>query len=202
MRRQCIWVTVTGLVLALATVAPVSAQDTPRVELSGGYQLAALRSDIDETMEMGWYADIAANMNEVLSAVFQVGGNYKTIEETATFDDATATVSADLKVHQFMGGVRVNARTRSIVPFAEFLVGGVNGSASVSASGWDGDSFMALGFEDSGTDLAIQAGGGATFRLTDHLGARAGAAWVRVYGGDEEGDLDIIRFTAGIVVGF
>jgi hypothetical protein len=147
---------------ALATALPVSAQSTPKVELSGGYQFLNFSlAGENESMPVGWYFDVAGNLTPMLGVVFQVGGNYKTFDESVAIGGITATASADLKVHEFLGGVRMNLRSnRAVVPFGQFLVGGVNGSVKVSASTTiPGQAPIAFNEEDSGTDLGSRQAG-------------------------------------------
>jgi hypothetical protein len=199
-------------VAALGVALPVAAQ-TPRIEVSGGYQFlnvsADLESidtgdlpvrDVDQSLPTGWYIDLAGNLNRHFGVVFQAGGNYKSVSESATFAGVNASATADLRVHEFMGGVRYNSRANpTVVPFGQFLVGAINGSAKVTASGsvtgLPGFSFSG---EASGTDLALQAGGGMQLRLTDKFGVRVGADYLHILA-DESG-VNAFRFAAGVVL--
>ena len=185
----------------VATAAPVAAQSTPKVELSGGYQFLNFSLDgQNEAMPLGWYFDVAGNLTPMLGVVFQVGGNYKTFDESATIAGVTAAASADLKVHEFLGGVRMNFRSnRAIVPFGQFLVGAVNGSVKVSGSATiPGQAPITFNQENSGTDFGLQAGGGVNFGLTDAIGLRAGADYQHVFA---EGDgANLFRFHIGVVI--
>jgi hypothetical protein len=197
---------------ALGVALPVAAQ-TPKIEISGGYQFlnvsADLESidtgeipvrDVDQSLPTGWYIDLAGNLNRHFGVVFAAGGNYKSISESATFAGVAASATADLRVHEFMGGVRYNSRANpTVVPFGQFLVGAVNGSAKVTASGsvtgLPGFSFSG---EASGTDLALQAGGGMQLRLTDTFGVRVGADYLHILA--DEGGVNAFRFAAGVVL--
>lgn len=195
--------------LALGIAGSAAAQDVPRAELSAGYQFLSLKSagdtgdGFDESLGKGWYADVAGNLGRSFAVLFQVSGNYKTFEETETFQGVTSTVTVDFKVHTFMGGVRVSARpNRTVAPFAQFLVGGVNGSADVSGSvTGGGQTFFSSSSSDSSTDLGIQAGGGVNIWLSEKFGVRVGADYLRVFG-DEDVDLNAFRFVGGAVFGF
>ena len=82
---------------AIAMAVPASAQTVPKVELSGGYQFLNFSvSGANEAMPAGWYFDVAGNLTSMLGVVFQVGGNYKSFEESATIGGITATAAADL----------------------------------------------------------------------------------------------------------
>ena len=188
--------------VAMATALPVSAQSTPKVELSGGYQFLNFSlGGESEAMPVGWYFDVAGNLTPMLGVVFQVGGNYKTFDESVAIGGITATASADLKVHEFLGGVRMNLRSnRAVVPFGQFLVGGVNGSAEVSASTTiPGLPPFAFNQGVSGTDFGLEAGGGVNFALTDAIGLRTGADYLHVFA-DGDG-ANLFRFHVGVVIG-
>jgi opacity protein-like surface antigen len=198
-------------VAALGAALPAAAQ-TPRVEVSGGYQFLNVSADldsidtgdvpvrdVDQSLPTGWYVDLAGNLNRHLGIVFAAGGNYKSITESASFGGIAASASVDLSVHEFMGGVRYSSRANpTVVPFGQFLVGAINGSAKVTASasitGSPGFSFSE---EASGTDMALQAGGGMQVRLTDRFGVRVGADYMWILA--DEG-VNAFRFGAGFVL--
>ena len=183
-------------IAALGAALPAAAQ-TPRIEVSGGYQFFNLSADlesldldtggipvrdIDQSLPAGWYVDIAGNLNRHFGVVFAAGGNYKSLTESASFGGINASASFDLKVHEFMGGVRYSSRAhRTVVPFGQFLVGAITASAKVTASGsLAGSPGFSFNEEASGTDIALQAGGGMQLRLTDTFGVRIGADYIRV----------------------
>ena len=138
MKRLLVRVTAACMVL-LAVALPAAAQTSPRTEISAGYQFLSFDAgDDNESMPKGWYADVAGNLTPTLGIVFQVGGNYKTFEESISLGGGTFDASADLKVHLFLGGVRLSARGNSaIVPYAQFLVGGASSSIEpLSRTDW------------------------------------------------------------------
>jgi opacity protein-like surface antigen len=199
-------------VAALGVALPVAAQ-TPKIEVSGGYQFlnvsADLESidtgnlpvrDVDQSLPTGWYIDLAGNLNRHFGVVFEAGGNYKSISESATFGGIAASASVDLKVHEFMGGVRYSSRANpTVVPFGQFLIGAINGSAKVTASGSvTGSPGFSFSGEASGTDIALQAGGGMQLRLTDKFGIRVGADYLHILA--DEGGVNAFRFAAGVVL--
>jgi opacity protein-like surface antigen len=204
-----------SLLLTMATLGaalPAAAQ-TPRVEISGGYQFlnvsADLESidtgdlpvrDVDQSLPTGWYIDLAGNLNRHFGVVFEAGGNYKSVSESATFAGIAASASVDLKVHEFMGGVRYSSRANpTVVPFGQFLIGAINGSAKVTASGSvTGSPGFSFSGEASGTDIALQAGGGMQLRLTDKFGVRVGADYLHILA--DEGGVNAFRFAAGVVL--
>jgi opacity protein-like surface antigen len=192
-------VRVLGLCLvALSVAIPVSAQTSPRTEISGGYQF--LTFDVDEENESlpkGWYFDVAGNVTPTIGIVFQIGGNYKSFEESVTVGGGTFEAEADLKVHEFLGGVRLNARGNPrLVPYGQLLVGGINGSLELTTTSTI-PGVPGFSTEDSGTNFALEVGGGVNFGLTESAGIRFGADYLRVFA-DDAGS-NVFRFHAGIV---
>lgn len=212
MHRVALTRSVLLTVAVIGAALPASAQ-TPRVEVSGGYQFLNVSADlgsidtgdvpvrdVDQSLPTGWYVDLAGNLTRHLGVVFEAGGNYKSISESASFGGIGASASVDLKVHEFMGGVRYSSRTNpTVVPFGQFLVGAVNGSAKVTASGSiAGSPGFSFSGEASGTDMALQAGGGMQLRLSDQFGVRVGADYIRILA--DEGGVNAFRFAAGVVL--
>src|SRR5215510_12869938 len=151
---------VLALCVALLGIAAgsASAQTVPNVEVSGGYQFLNLAIEgQNESLPAGWYADVAGNLTPLLGIVFQVGGNYRTLDESVALGGVAATVTADVSVHEFLGGVRLNLRSNpAIVPFAQVLAGGIHGSADVSASATlPGIPPIAISQEVSGTHFGL-----------------------------------------------
>jgi opacity protein-like surface antigen len=192
-----------ALCVTLVCVAvPASAQSTPKAEISAGYQFLNFSVEGEnESMPKGWYFDVAGNLNPMFAIVFQVGGNYKTFEESVSFGGATASTTVDLKVHEFLGGVRLNARTGAgVTPFVQVLGGGLNGSVEVTATTTiPGQPPFSINDSDSGTDFALEIGGGVNFPLSDAVGLRVGADYLRIF--EEDAGANLFRFTVGIVFG-
>ena len=186
----------------LGVGVPAFAQSTPRTELSGGYQFLNFSLEGEnESMPKGWYFDVAGNLSPLFGVVFQVGGNYKNFEESFTIGGISSTAAADLKVHEFLGGVRVNARSRAaLVPFVQVLAGGANGSVEVSSTTTlPGSAPIAFNDSASGTNFALEIGGGVNFGLTGALGLRVGADYLRVFA--EDNSPNLFRLSIGIVFG-
>ena len=187
--------------LTAAVAVPASAQDVPKVELSGGYQFLNFSVEGEsESMPAGWYFDVAGNLSPMLGVVFQIGGNYKSIDESFTAGGITATANADVNVHEFLGGVRMNFRSDSpIVPFGQVLAGAINGSVSVSASTTiPGVPPITIDDEVSGTNFALELGGGVNFNLSETLGLRVGADYLWAF--EDDGGANLFRFAVGVVI--
>jgi hypothetical protein len=149
--------------LALMGVAPPAlAQSSPRVELSGGYQFVNFSLNGDsESMSKGWYADVTGNLTSMFGVVFQVGGNYKTFEESLTFGGITATATADLDVHQFLGGIRLHVRSNeeSATNIGVAVGGGANFGVSGSLAVRVAADYLRVFVDDGGANVfRFQAG--------------------------------------------
>jgi opacity protein-like surface antigen len=210
-------VSVLVCLVVLAASTPASAQDFPRVDISGGYQ--AVMAD-EEFFTKGWYFDVAGNVTSLLGIVFQVGGNSSSFSESETFTDpgfppffppstTTTSSSEDVSLNQYMGGVRLNARGGRVTPFGQFLVGAVKSSSEGTFSftltyNPPSSNFPNISesesFSDEATDFAIQMGGGVDIRIAGGFGVRAGGDYIRV-SGEEEG-LNMFRFAVGALYSF
>jgi len=201
-------VRVLGFCLAALSVAiPVSAQTSPRTEVSGGYQFLTFSVDEDtsldgvdnnESLPKGWYVDVAGNVNPLIGIVFQVGGNYKTFEESIAIGGGTFTATADLDVYQFLGGVRLSARNNpKLVPYGQLLVGGITGSVELSTSSTI-PGLPSLSEEESTTNFALEVGGGVNFGVAERVGIRFGVDYIRVFA--EDAGSNVFRFHTGIVI--
>jgi opacity protein-like surface antigen len=201
-------VRVLGFCLAALSVAnPVSAQTSPRTEISGGYQFLTFSVDDDnvlpgddnsESLPLGWYFDVAGNLNPLIGVVFQVGGNYKTFEESIAIGGGTFTATADLDVYQFLGGMRLSARDNPrLVPYGQLLVGGVNGSIEVTTSSTI-PGLPSFSEEESTTNFALELGGGVNFGVAENIGIRFGVDYLRVFA--EDAGSNVFRVHAGVVI--
>jgi hypothetical protein len=185
--------------VALCVAGSASAQTTPRTEISGGYQFLTFTVDDDsESLPKGWYFDVAGNLNSLIGVVFQVGGNYKTFEESVSVGGGTFTATADLDVHEFLGGVRLSARDNPrLVPYGQFLVGGINGSLELTATSTI-PGVPGFSTEDSSTNFVLELGGGVNFGFSEGAGVRFGVDYLRVFAEDEGSN--VFRFHVGVVI--
>jgi opacity protein-like surface antigen len=189
---------VLGNCLAVLVLSvPAAAQTAPRTEISGGYQFVTYTVDGEnESLPVGWYFDVAGNLNPLLGVVFQVGGNYKTFEESVTLGGGTFAAEADLKIHNFLAGLRVNARGNSaFVPYGQVLIGGVNSSVELTTTSTI-PGVPAFSEEDSATNFALELGGGVNFGLAESAGIRFGVDYLRVFAEDD--GINAFRFHVGV----
>jgi opacity protein-like surface antigen len=191
------------LLFTVGAALPAHAQDERKVEISGGYQLLRIdEEELDQTLGKGWYADVAGNIGPIFAVVFQAGGNYKSYGQDETFDgNIRAIVDAQLNVHNYMTGVRVGPRRARVSPYGEFLVGGVTGSVEISTTVTSGgQTIFSSSDSESGTEFAMQFGGGVTFWLTERVGVRGAVGYLWVMADDE--DSNLLRVAGGISFGF
>lgn len=177
----------TALACALCA-APVAAQ-TATTELSAGYQFTRTP---DLSLPLGWYVDVAGNVAPMFAVVGEVSGAYK----SETISVGTSSVDATVRLHTFMGGVRVVARTNpKLVPFGQVLFGAARLSGGVTASG---PAVSVIAATDADTELALQIGGGLNLMTSESFGVRVGADYRRIFisgGGENE-----FRLVAGVVI--
>jgi opacity protein-like surface antigen len=187
---------------AFAVAIPASAQTTPRTEISGGYQFVTFTvEDESESIPKGWYFEVAGNLNPIIGLVFQVGGNYKTFEESVTVGGGTFSAEADFDIYQFLGGVRLNARDNPrLVPYGQLLVGGINGSVELTATSTI-PGIPGFSQEESETNLGLVVGGGVNFGVTERTGIRFGVDYLRIFAEDEGDGSNVFRFHVGVVIG-
>jgi hypothetical protein len=176
--------------MVIGVAAPAAAQDTPKAEISGGYNwLAAKQSGGDEDEEWvkfpkGWYFDVAGNISDTLSVVGQVTGNYK------TFEDDSKT-----NIHTYMFGIR-GSSPGLVRGFGQVLLGGVATKVE--------DEFF--GIDENETNFGLQIGGGVNLIGSGGVGLRVGLDYIRVFA-SEDGlvlagdDLDAFRFNVGVTFG-
>jgi opacity protein-like surface antigen len=167
------------VLLIVAVAAPAMAQ-TPSVEIGVGYSY--LRDEeIDESLPLGWYADIAGNISDSIGLVGEVGGNYKTISD----DDPDLDLDVKLSVHTAMGGVRLTRRGDGANIYLQVLAGAARGTVKFQ------------GVSESTTDFAVQPGVGIEFRVGDSMRLRIGGDYRKIFSEGEKATQ--WRATAGLV---
>jgi len=180
------------------------AQNVPAGEFSAGWRLLNL-PDVppsgSQTFPLGWYVDVAGNLTPIFAVVGEVGGNYKSFDETTTLFGTTFNIDVDFDVHTFMGGVRFNARQKpAFTPYVQALFGLAHGTGHVKGRVTvAGTTSTTVDQSVSDSDFAFDADGGVNVRLSDALAARVSAGYLRV-GGSDGGNA--FRFGAGVVIPF
>jgi hypothetical protein len=183
MRTRRVYVIVA---LALA-VAETAAAQTSRFEVSGGYQTTRTA---DQTLPIGWSADIATNLNRTWSVVGEINGAYK-IEQ-----DEDLGVDVKLSLHSLGGGARWSSRVASrLVPFLQLLAGAARISAHTEILG------SKVG--DSSTKFMLQPGGGVNLTMNETFGVVGQVDYRRVFLDEDarEAGQNQLRAFVGIRIG-
>ena len=178
---------------------PAAAQETPQVEIYGGYSLL---HDTGVTMH-GFQAAVEGNINDYFSIVGEFGFHKKDFPDEANlvadlFDIGDVTIeNADLKTYSFMFGPRVSYRVERVRPFAHVLFGiqHLTGSATVEG---EPDS-------ESLNNFALAFGGGLDLAVNDTISIRPAQIDLltsRFHIGDESSWENMLRYSAGIVFKF
>jgi opacity protein-like surface antigen len=187
-------------VVILGVALPAAAQTFPRTEISGGYQFVTFTvADENESIPKGWYFEVAGNLTPMIGLVFQVGGNYKTFEESVQVGGGSFTAEVDLDIYQFLGGLRLNARSNPrLVPYGQVLVGAINGSVELTTTSTI-PGIPTFSEEDSSTNLGLVFGGGVNFGVSENTGIRFGVDYLRIFAEDEGDGSNVFRFHVGVV---
>ena len=171
-----------------AIAAPAGAQ-TATTELSGGYQFTR---PPDLNLPLGWYVDVSGNVAPMFAIVGEVSGAYK----SETMEIGTSSIDATVRLHTFMGGVRLAARANpKVVPFGQVLLGAARLSGGVTASG---PAVSVIAATDADTEFALQVGGGVNVMTSGHFGVRLGADYRRIF--ISEGGENEFRLVVGVVI--
>lgn len=94
-----------GFVVAVSLLAGGSALAQDRGDLSAGYRFAQSEG---LSYPAGWYVDATGHVNTLISIVGDVGGAY----QSDSLSVGTFSQSMNARIHTFMGGLKVNVRTR------------------------------------------------------------------------------------------
>jgi hypothetical protein len=178
LRIKAILGVVLGLTAIFGVATPVFAQESAG-DVAIGYSILH-DSDAEETFPMGWLFAGGVNLGSNVALVGEAGGNYKTVSVLGT--------DVNLRVHSFLGGVRVQNRRPKAMPFGQVLVGLAHMGAS------------ALGEGDSSNGFAIQPGGGVDIPLSSSLGARVQGDYRMIRSDGETGNE--FRFGFSLVFAF
>jgi hypothetical protein len=180
--------------LALPAFAQ-SPGDYKKVEVFVGYSHNRVDTGADELGVSNFFDDreglngvnasITGNVSRYVGLKFdyayhrgEIDGSLPVVCVTAPCPNAP--VSADVRVHNFLGGVQIKDNTKDsdkrFRPFGHALVGAHNSTAVLQPfncpTGFAGPCPSVIGREDE-TGLAAAVGGGLDVRLSDRLSVRA-----------------------------
>ena len=140
------WALLCGAMLLFAGIA--SAQETPKVEVFGGYPFARLSAQGFGVNFNGGSASVSYNPNNWLGLVADFGGYHGGVD----FGNAN--------VYTYLFGPKVAFRRNSVTPFVQTLFGGAHATAG------SGD------VSGSANSFAMTLGGGLDWNATPHIGVR------------------------------
>lgn len=167
---------------------PALAQDTPKVEVAGGYSY--LRADTDPRSNAhGWYVSVAGNLNRYVGLAADFSGHYG----SANLNTGAGNIKVDGTAHTFLFGPRFSARRERLTPFAHVLAGAVR-SRTAGQIGT-----VAVFNEDTAFGLAV--GGGVDVTLQRHVALRLIQAdyLLTRFGSETQNN---VRVTIGLVFRF
>jgi len=174
---------VAGL-MSMASVVPATAQN-----ISFGYQyqhLSAASQDVN--MPAGLNVDVGLPVGSGLSLIGQFDWSSKSQTEVVF----GTSVSGNIDISTFGGGVRWTAPVPSIAPFVDVVFGGSHFSGSLNLAGVQVSS-------GSTTDPMVQFGGGVAIPVGSAVSVLGQVDYRRIF--TDQGT-DSFRFVGGIRVGF
>jgi outer membrane protein with beta-barrel domain len=144
--RKHLWV----ICLVVFAYLPAAAQDTPKVEVFGGYSWAGGNFH-------GWNTSVTGNLSKSFGLVADFSGHYGSEVDGPIFVDEDA--------HSFLFGPRFSHRGKRLTPFAYALFGVTRFHESATISG------QRLSDADTGFSSAL--GGGLDVAVSKHVAIRA-----------------------------
>jgi opacity protein-like surface antigen len=135
--------------LVLTVSLSASAQETPKVEVFGGYSWAG--GDFH-----GWNGSVTGNVNKWFGVVADFSGHYGSEQE--------GTIRVNQNAHSFLFGPRISYRGKKLVPFGYAVFGATRFEESAVVFG------QRLSATDTGFSSAY--GGGLDLKVTDHVTIR------------------------------
>jgi len=187
--------------LAIASLLMFSgallAQDFPRVEVFGGYQILRVSQDDYGKTLNGWRVSMAGNLNRYFGIEGVVSGTYGDFYDIdGEPDDPDIDVNARIRNYSYLFGPRFTARSKVVTGFAHFLLGGSRTSVSAAAS--DPNATF------SSNAFAWAVGGGLDLNLAKHFAVRPaqfdyGQIRTHDFG---PGNVNSLTYSAGAVLKF
>ena len=142
--------TICAACLVIIAYLPAMAQDTPKVEVFGGYSWAGGNFH-------GWNGSVTANITKSFGVVADFSGHYGNEE------DGSILIKED--AHSVLFGPRFSCRGKRLTPFAYALFGFTHFHQSATVSG------QRLSDADTGFSSAL--GGGLDVKLNNRIAIRA-----------------------------
>ena len=184
-------------VIVLLSCLLLQSQQTPKVEVFGGYALAIVddRAPVvfpQRFLHNGWTGAVNFNLDQHVGLVADFGGYYGT-------HDPFGSLQIPSRLHTFMFGPQVSEQFKSFAPFGHFLVG----AATVT------DKFHFTAIAPfvippspliSANGFAFAFGGGVDTRISDLVAWRVQADYLNTSLFKQK--WDNARFATGVVFRF
>ena len=176
-----------ALTVLLLTAGTSAATAQDRGDISAGYRFAQLAG---LSYPAGWYVDATRHVNDIVSIVGDVGGVYK----SDSLSGGIFTQSFDARIHTFMGGLKVNVRTRDtdVVAFGQALFGAAHLKVTTTSG--------VISLSRSATEPALGLSAGADVDIGLPVGLRFQIGWVRIF--EEVEGSNVFHFSVGGKFGF
>ncbi|SRR6266700_2957093 len=184
----------------------LSAQETPRVEVFGGYAFARIDDHVGPTQrhinQQGWNASVAVNIFKYLGVVADFGGYYGT-HRLPPFTPMVCLpcpgttpnpFSAATRFHTYMFGPQASFRFHSLTPFVHGLFGGAHESGDLVPTTPFGST--------SNSGFAYALGGGLDINFTRRFAYRGQADYMRFSLIRFQPTENNVRFSTGVVFRF
>ena len=156
-------ITVIALTLLLLPLTAM-AQETPKVELFGGYSY--FRTEDDRNLH-GWNGSVAVNLNKWFGLVADVSGHYDSQRFRLLSSNGDIFSLEHFNRHQVLIGPRFSLRkSKRVTPFAHALFGIARDHQKITVSPF----FQTFEFSDTGFAMAV--GGGLDVEISRRLALR------------------------------
>lgn len=187
------------MLLAILCAVAAVAQETPKVQVFGGYAFTSvdMKGATDRQSFNGWDADFAARVAKNVSLVTDISGAYK----SETMSISGSDVTAKARIYNYLFGPRVSASTGKITPFAEALFGVAHATIGADVTGVSG-SISSNGFGMAlGGGVDVNASKNFSIRLAkfDYMMNRVSFS---AAGQSASENLNNFRIATGVVVKF
>ena len=176
-----------ALTVLLLTAGTATATAQNRGDLSAGYRFAKSGG---LSYPAGWYVDATRHVNDLVSIVGDLSGVYK----SESLSGGIFTQSLDARIHTFMGGLKVNAKTRDtdVIAFGQVLFGAAKLKLTTTSG--------VISLSRSTTEPALGLSAGADVDIGLPVGLRFQIGWVRIF--DEVEGANVFAFSVGGKLGF
>ena len=183
----------------ILTATTARAQETPSIELSGGYQV--LRSgigpgSIGTTYPVGWQASIGVNLNAWLGVAASAGADIRNVSNSIANAVTSTTTTSQSAVYSFMAGPQLTKRVSTTVDvFTSVMFGVIHSSVNASLSSTEifaPNTQLELSVSGGTTRFAWQPGAGIDVSMTRRWAIRLGANYRILQWSPNEGQLQAV----------